>query len=190
MKYFKKLEGRQIYLSPMSIEDAPLYTRWFNDFTTTDGIGASDRLTTLEGEKKWIQENAGRYEFAIVRQEDDVLIGNCGIENPDFKNRCAEVGLFIGDEENRNRGYGSEVLELLLGYGFRYLNLNNIMLCVYSFNERAIHTYKKVGFREIGRRRQAYFVNGEYHDRIYMDILSEEYFAAQKEKEQAGKKQL
>lgn len=175
MKYFRKITGARIYLSPMNPEDAPLYVKWLNDFSTTDGIGFSDRLTTLEGEKKWIAENAGNYQFAIVRLEDDELLGNCGIQSIDFKNRCAEIGLFIGEEENRNKGYGSEVLELLLEYGFDCLNLNNIMLSVFSFNERAIHTYKKAGFQEIGRRRQTYFVNGAYHDRIYMDILSEEY---------------
>lgn len=33
---------------------------------------------------------------------------------------------------------GAEALKLLLDFGFNYLNLNNIMLVVKSFNERAI----------------------------------------------------
>ena len=32
MKYFKKLLGDNIYLSPMNIEDAEVYTKWMNDF--------------------------------------------------------------------------------------------------------------------------------------------------------------
>ena len=44
-----------------------------------------------------------------------------------------------------------------------------------SFNERAIACYKKVGFKEIGRRRQGYFLNGKYHDEIFMDILKDEF---------------
>lgn len=60
----------------------------------------------------------------------------------------------IGEEENRNKGYGTETLKLLISYGFDYLNLNNIMLSVYSFNGNAISCYKKVGFKEIGRRRE------------------------------------
>ena len=78
-----------------------------------------------------------------MRLEDDKLIGNCSIHEIDQLRQCAEVGLFIGDEENRNKGYGKEVLNLLLNYGFDYLNLNNIMLKVFSFNERAINCYKK-----------------------------------------------
>ncbi len=32
MKYFKKLLGENIYLSPVSIEDVENYTKWMNDF--------------------------------------------------------------------------------------------------------------------------------------------------------------
>lgn len=65
-----------------------------------------------------------------------------------YKNRIGTVGIFIGDENNRSNGYGTEALKLLLDYGFNYLNLNNIMLAVKSFNERAIKCYEKVGFKE------------------------------------------
>ena len=39
------------------------------------------------------------------------------------------------------------------------------MLTVFSFNEPAIACYKKVGFKEIGRRREAYFKNNKRYDR-------------------------
>ena len=174
MKYYKKLVGEHIYLSPMSVEDVETYVKWLNDFNVTNPIGSSFRITSLESEKQWLANNSSKYQFAIVRLEDDKLIGNCGIESIDHIRQCAEVGLFIGDEENRNKGYGAEVLKLLLDYGFNYLNLNNIMLKVFSFNERAISCYKKVGFKEIGRRRKSYFVNGKFYDEVYMDILREE----------------
>lgn len=95
--------------------------------------------------------------------------------------QCGTVGLFIGDEENRNNGYGQDTLNLLLDYGFNYLNLKNIMLKVFSFNERAINCYKKVGFKEIGRRRQSYYLKGKFYDDVYMDILREEFINNHKE---------
>ena len=79
MKYFKKLVGERVYLSPMNIDDAETYVKWFNDFNVTDGLGSSCRLTSLESEKEWLRQNSGQYQFAIVKLEDDILIGNCGI---------------------------------------------------------------------------------------------------------------
>lgn len=178
MKYFKKLVGERIYLSPISIEDTEKYVEWMNDFKVTDGTGRSNGLITIEDEKAWINNNSSNssdINFAIVNLENDKLIGNCGIMEINYKDRTAEVGVFIGDESNRNKGYGSETLKLLLDFGFNYLNLNNIMLVVKSFNERAIACYKKVGFKEFGRRRESYFLNGKYYDDIQMDILAREF---------------
>jgi RimJ/RimL family protein N-acetyltransferase len=81
----------------------------------------------------------------------------------------------IGDKEFQNRGYGQEAIRLLLDYAFNLLNLNSVMLGTYAFNTRAIAAYKKVGFREIGRRRQARLIAGKAYDDIFMDILAEEF---------------
>jgi RimJ/RimL family protein N-acetyltransferase len=177
MKYFKKLVGENIYLSPMNVEDAEIYSKWMNDFNTTDYLGLSSNIVNLIDEKTWLEKSLkeSRLQFAVVDLENDKLIGNCGFDDIDKTRRTATIGLFIGDEENRNKGYGTQMLKLLLDYGFNYLNFRNIMLKVYSFNERAMKAYKKVGFKEIGRRRESYFLNGKYYDDIYMDILSDEF---------------
>ena len=176
--YYKKVEGERIYLSPMCIDDAEKYAKWMNDFKVTDGINGSRNVINLEIEKKWIEENskASNYNFAIVKCENDELIGNCSFHDLDKIWGNATVGIFIGEEENRNKGYGCEALKLLISYGFDYLNLNNIMLSVYSFNENAISCYKKVGFKEFGRRRNCVMQKNKRYDIIYMDILREEYY--------------
>ncbi len=177
MKYYKKLVGDRIYLSPMSIEDAEKYVEWFCDFSMTDGIKKSASIMTTEAEREWLEKSLknNNMTFAIINLETDEIIGNCGLMNINQKDRFGEVGIFIGDEKNRSNGYGAEALRLLLDFGFNYQNLNNIMLGVMSFNERAIACYKKIGFKEIGRRRECYFLNGKYYDKIYMDMLAREF---------------
>ena len=176
--YFKKIEGERVYLSPMNIEDAEKYVKWMNDFKVTEGLGNSQKVITLENERQFIEDNVknGNYQFAIIRKSDDTLIGNCGFNALDTINDRGLVGIFIGDEENRSKGYGTEALKLLISYGFNYLNLYNIMLSVFSFNERAIACYKKVGFKEIGRRRECCQLNNKRYDDIYMDILRPEFY--------------
>lgn len=175
MKYFKKLVGENIYLSPMDIDDAQCYAKWFNDCYITDNLGATSILSSVQSEQQWIESNINNYAFSIITLKDDILIGNCSIMNINHIRQCAEIGLFIGEKSNHNKGYGTEMLKLLLNYSFNYLNLNNIMLRVFSFNDIAIHTYKKVGFKEMGRRRQSYYLNNKFYDEIYMDILKEEF---------------
>lgn len=178
MKYFKKIDGKKVYLSPMNEEDVEIYTKWLNDFTVTDGLGMSTRITTLSNERDFINSNtsSGAYQFAIVDKKTDKVIGNGGYSSIDHLKQTGELGLFIGDEDNRNRGYGTDALSLLVKYGFEYLNLNNIMLKVYSFNDRAIKCYKKVGFKEFGRRHKTIPIKNVWYDDIYMEILREDYF--------------
>lgn len=176
MRYFKKLTGERIYLSPMNIDDAELYTKWLNDAAVSEPLGWFRRMVSLSGEKKALENMALEgYNHAIVLNEGDKLIGNTSLMDIDNISRKATVGIFIGEAENRGKGYGAEALRLIVNYGFKTLNLHNIMLQVDSDNERGIACYRKAGFREFGRRREACFKNGQYVDIIHMEILSNEF---------------
>ncbi|MDM8534732.1 GNAT family protein [Clostridiaceae bacterium HSG29] len=93
----------------------------------------------------------------------------------DYINRKSYFGIFIGEKEYRNKGIGTEATKLMLDYGFNILNLRNIMLKVFSFNKGAINSYKKCGFKEIGRRRKSIIYGSKEFDEVYMDILSDEF---------------
>ncbi len=178
MKYFKKIIVERIYLSPMCIDDLELFVKWMNDSSVTDGLGDSGMQYNMLSEKEWVEDNLknGKHQYSIILLENDELIGNIGIDDLDEKNKRCTLGLFIGEDKNRNKGYGTEALKLLIGYAFDVLNFNNVMLNVFSFNERAIAAYKKVGFKEFGRRRQAYYLKNKYHDVVYMDIIREDWY--------------
>ncbi|HOX31447.1 MAG TPA: GNAT family protein [Spirochaetales bacterium] len=174
MKYFPKIRGTRLYLSPISLEDAETYTQWLNDLETTRYLTLASAQLTLQGEREHLPAISSGHTYAIVEKEQDRLIGNCGLMDLEATNRTAEVGIFIGAPEARGKGYGSEALRLLCDYAFNVLNLRSLVLRTYDYNERAIASYRKVGFKEIGRRRQAHFYAGAYHDLVYMDLLAEE----------------
>lgn len=176
MKYFKKLLGESIYLSPINIEDVEKFTEWLNDFETTDYIGRSNSIMTLNAEKKYLEENISKEAtFSIITINENRLVGTVSIEKINHINRTGVLGIFIGDKEYRKSGYGTESIRLILDYGFNYLNLNNIKLDVMEFNHNAIFCYEKCGFKKCGRRRKCNFLNGKYYDTIEMDILADEF---------------
>ncbi len=177
MKYYKKLIGTKCYLSPISIDDAEKYCEWLNDFEVSINLLTFSQQLSLEWEKSILQDMIKNKSqtFAIIKVESDQLIGNCSIFGINQLNRKAEVGIFIGDKKNWNKGYGTEALSLLVDYGFNILNLNSLMLEVFSYNKRAVQSYKKVGFQEIGRRREAIIRVGKKYDEVLMDILAKDF---------------
>lgn len=171
-KYIPKIAGDKIYLSPMFMDDLEQYTQWMNDFEVTRYLGQASKLISLENEKKVLEHMAAEgYNFAVVLKAGDRLIGNGSIFDVHQLHQRAEIGLFIGDAKDRGNGYGQETVKLLVDYGFRYLNLNNIMLKVFSGNATAINAYRKCGFKEFGRRTRCYFADNKWNDEIYMEIL-------------------
>ncbi len=175
MKYFQKLVGKDVYLSPRSREDAELYAKWLASPDVSDGLGNTSQVIGVEEEREFLARKDTGYQFAIVRREGDVLLGSCGITEVQPVHRCADVGLFIGEEENRGRGYGGQALSLMLDFCFDTLGLHSVALGVFSFNDRAIACYRRAGFHEAGRRRESYFLHGQFYDRITMDILRDEW---------------
>lgn len=174
MKYFEKIRGERLYLSPMSEDDLEIYTKWMNDKEITEKLGNYYKNITLSFEKKYLENESG-YSFAIVLKKENRLIGNISLMDVNNINQTASLGIFIGDKEDRNKGYGKEAIKILLDYGFNTLNLNNIMLGVFSFNEFAIRTYEKIGFKKIGHRRNSIYRNGKLYDEIFMDILKDDF---------------
>ncbi|HOQ75070.1 MAG TPA: GNAT family protein [Thermoclostridium sp.] len=176
MRYFSKLVGENILLSPINIDDLEQYTAWLNDLSITINLGNASTPISLASEKEFLEKLTREgHNYAIVLKENETLIGNCSLFNINPIHRTAETGIFIGDEKHRGKGYGTEAMMLLLAYGFKVLNLNNIMLKVFSFNQRAIKSYEKAGFRVIGRRSQAYQVNGKHYDEVFMEILAQDF---------------
>lgn len=180
MKYFKKIVGDRIYLSPKNVSDEEVekFTEWMNDFQITDYTGRSGQITSLINERQWLENSAKNNEninFNIVELNNNKLIGTIDLTHLSWTERSACMGIFIGDKEYRGNGYGAESINLLLEYGFRYLNLHSIRLVLISVNERAHKCYLKCGFKDTGRNREQIFLNGNYYDKLHMDILESEF---------------
>jgi len=178
--HFPKLSGERVFLSPVALEDAELWARWLNDQAVSLPLGDEAYITYgIERAQQDVRETAQRQDhvFTIVEKESGRAVGRCLLFAVNPVDRCAWVGIFIGERDSRGKGYGQEAMRLLLDFGFNLLNLHNIMLGVFAFNERAIRSYQSLGFHEIGRRREARWIGGKAYDVIFMDLLEEEFRA-------------
>jgi len=90
--------------------------------------------------------------------------------NPAF--RAAELGVRIGAEADRGKGFGGSAIALALDYAWNSLNLHRVWLTVFAGNDRAIAAYARAGFREEGLMRQAAFSGGQWHDVMMMAALN------------------
>lgn len=80
----------------------------------------------------------------------------------------------------RGKGYAYPMYQLIFKLAFDVLGMNRLWLLVLETNKRAIHIYKKLGFKNEGRQREAIYRNGRFNDYIMMSILAREYYYGKK----------
>lgn len=172
-------KGSRIRFTGKRPGDAEIMVKWEEDdfyprLVDTDFARPNSVQAMAEQDAEESQD-LSHVSFRIRTIDEDRLIGFAAIFNIEWNNRCATIALGIGDEKDRGQGYGTEALRLLLHYAFMELNLHRVGLDVIAYNEPAIRSYLRVGFKEEGRMREAVYREGHYYDRIMMGILKSEW---------------
>jgi RimJ/RimL family protein N-acetyltransferase len=169
-----------VRLRAIERQDLPLFVAWLNDPEVRQHLLVNIPLSQAQ-EDGWFDRMLARpleeqpLGIEVRTPEGWRLVGNCSFFDLDWRNRCCEIGIFIGDKEYWGRGYGTQVMQLMLKYGFNTLNLNRVYLRVYESNPRGIKCYEKAGFRHEGRLRQAIFQDGRYIDLLMMSVIRSEW---------------
>ncbi len=176
------LEGKLVRLRAHAATDIDASLRWINDPEVTRTLAARYPMSR-QSETAWLESvstggavHRDHVAFAIDTREGR-HIGNCGIESVSWENRSATAGILIGEKDCWDNGYGTDAMRTMLRFGFHEMNLHRIQLEVLAFNERGQAAYRKCGFAEEGRRRDAWYGDGAYHDVVIMGVLRSEFDA-------------
>jgi RimJ/RimL family protein N-acetyltransferase len=79
------------------------------------------------------------------------------------------------DLKYSGQGHGKIMYEIIFKIGFNIWGMHRLWLLVLEKNCRAINLYKKMGFVDEGRQREARYKDGNYVDYLMMSILEDEY---------------
>lgn len=167
------LIGKNIYLRPSTAQDAANIHYWF--VQSEPQLQSCQPLpyhTMAEVTRaaEAAEKSPDRQCFAIVRKEDDVVVGQVSFFNYNPLNRSAEMGLLI-DPDQRKEGYGSEAARVLIRHLFRFRDLNKVYCHTADFNESAVALLESLGFKNDGVLRSHHFCDGEYHDQLIYSLL-------------------
>jgi RimJ/RimL family protein N-acetyltransferase len=128
-----------------------------------------------EAIEKEMDEDKNLYYFTIRFRETNQFIGKAAIEWIDWTNGNAFLRLGIGESEYQRKGYGSQVLKMLLRFAFNELNLYRVTAVVPAYNESAMKLFQKHHFVEEVRRRKAIQRDAEVWDFISFGLLNSEW---------------
>ena len=174
--------GKRVTLRPWRLDDLPVLRRWHDDGEVMQYWG--ERLpVVVEGEFQADLAPGGRFTtfeqngYFCICDETGRPIGRIDYEGFRPQSRHAELGIFIGEKDAWNRGYGPEAIVLLLNWLFNHQGLHRVWLTVMVSNTRAQRAYEKVGFVREGTWREHSYSDGGWHDEHLYGILAHEFNA-------------
>lgn len=88
--------------------------------------------------------------WAIHERETGEFIGSTAVTDIHGTQSCL-FRIVIGEKSAWGKGYGTEATALVLAQTFEVLEIEEVRLEVFSYNDRARGAYRRVGFQETGR---------------------------------------
>jgi len=176
------LKGELVRLSALDPEEfGKVFSRWhrdsefmrFLDTNPTQLQSQKEMQKSLEEDLE--KQKSDRHWFTIRDLADDRLLGDIDLSIYNWTGRDAFVGLGIGERDFWGKGYGTDVMKVILRYAFTEVNLQRVSLTVFEYNPRAVRSYEKTGFRHEGRFRKFLNREGRRWDMLFMGILRNEW---------------
>lgn len=173
------LQSDLVRLTALTHNDLPTMARWYQNPTFLRLLDA--RAAHPQGEASladWLdksRKSQSAFLFGIRLQKDNTLIGYVELEGILWTHQVGWLAIGIGETSVRGKGYGRLAMQLTLGFAFRELNLHRVQLTVFSYNQRAIALYEKLGFQREGTYREFLHRDGQRHDMFLYGLLRREW---------------
>ena len=173
------LRGKRLNLRAIEREDLPRLRDWRNLPELRRNFREVRELNMLSQEAWLTRISASANDFMfMVELTDGTPIGVAGLVYVHWVLRSADISLYIGHEGiyiDGSGGYAEETAQILIKYGFDNLNLHKVWTELYSFDDRKIELFTRLGFGRDAVLRDNCFEDGRYHDSyIYSLIRSDE----------------
>lgn len=136
------------------------------------------RLLNMIIQKNWfksIHENDPPKEIMFGIISKNSLIGVTGLTYIDWKNRHAEISIYMAKPGWQKTKLAKEVLELVMKYGFNELNLHRLWAEIFLTTSENVLLFKTLNFKLEGTLRQKLWRDGKWWNSVVYSKLAMEF---------------
>lgn len=170
------IEGNLVRLRSVERKDLKRLRDWRNN-PDVKKFTREHRELSMQNQLQWLESLArdkNTIMFAVETKKGK-LIGCTGLTYIDWKNRKAEVSIYIGDKNYKGKGYGTDTLKRLMKYGFEELNLHMLFGEIFEYNKANMRLFEKCGFKRDGILRHRLYRDWKYWNSIFYSVLEGEW---------------
>ncbi len=170
------LKGKHIYLRALEPEDLEFVHNIENDETFWEISNTQTPFSKYILKQYLEQSHKDIFEVKqlrlVISDYEDKALGMIDLFDFDFKNSRAGVGILVKETAQRQLGYGSEALELLVNYSFTHLNLHQLYSNITEDNKASLSMFKKQGFQEVGLKKEWNSINGGFQNEYLLQRIN------------------
>ncbi|MCU0456736.1 MAG: GNAT family N-acetyltransferase [Bacteroidales bacterium] len=173
------MRHEKVNLRSLEPEDLELLYEWENNeaywiiSNTTVPFSKYTLKRYLENSHKNIYE-AGQLRLMIELADEKKAIGTIDLFDFDPFHKRAGLGILIADEKERRKGYASMALRALTSYCFSTLQLHQLYCNILSNNCESIELFRKLGFVEVGIKKDWIRTSQGWLDEHMFQLISTE----------------
>lgn len=163
-------------LIPVGVEHIPTVAGWLareENYKWLDFGGGRQKLDAV-ALRVMTQRDHHRLRL-YTADGDDRPAGIVGLSDINRRFRTATIWAVLGEKDYGPNGITIPAVGALLEQAFRDLELGAVNAWTVDGNRGGLRILKRLGFNFMGRQRRCHHVDGQARDRLWYDILAEEY---------------
>ncbi len=179
MEHRIELKTERLILRPVEEKDAKAIFNYRSDSIVNQYQGWIPK--SLDDVHKFINKVSPKidifdtwYQFVIIKNENNELIGDIGIHFLDSDKKQVEIGCTL-DKNQQGKGYATEALKETMNYLFNELNKRRVIGSIDPKNIKSIGLVERLGFRKEAHFKESILINGEWVDDLVYAILKNEW---------------
>ncbi len=166
------IESKRLLFRPINVDDTDMVLKWRNSEAIQNNF-IYRKEVTREDHLNWLKtrvETGEVIQFIIVEKDKGRPIGSVYVRDINKEQMTGEYGIFIGEEDARSRGYGTETAKAIVKYFFEDLKFNKLTLRVLAKNKSAARSYECAGFK--ADETKSITINDMDTDIIFMSVCN------------------
>lgn len=174
------LNTERLFMRSLNINDAEVLFKYRSDSVANQYQGwipatINDSVKFINNRiSSTIDEVNTWFQFAIIKKENNELIGDIGIHFFDKDKYQVEIG-FTLDKNQQGNGYATEALKEVINYLFDKLTKRRIIASIDPRNHKSINLVSRLGFRKEAHFKESVLLNNKWFDDTVYALLKDEW---------------
>jgi RimJ/RimL family protein N-acetyltransferase len=175
-----QIKSGSLFLRPIQMDDADSIFMYRSDAEVNQYQGwipksisdVRDFITNKVSPE--INQPGTWFQFAIIKRDNNELIGDIGVHFLDSDDLLVELGCTL-NKRYHGKGYATESLKSTINYLFDELGKHRIIASIDPQNVPSIRLFERLGFRKEAHFKKSLFINGKWVDDLVYAVLKDDW---------------